>query len=256
MPTPASGAISFLNIKDNFYGLVNYDDFAWGTNLANLYNLNYYRGRGYSNGTLPSGAIAFNNFYNSTGNCQCACSTDSAPTCFPGDALVTLANGTKKRIDQILTGDVVDGGYGYKNTVQAYHVTAVGKSHIYIINGKHRTSVEHKHWTTDGWAAIDIYAATSLTALEVVVDNDGNKEKRSNTKLARTKTSQLKVGMTLVTESGLEQIEKIERDYSVTPDTLVYTLVTDGSHSHICNDYIVGAWARDIDFDYETWKPL
>ena len=167
-----------------------------------------------------------------------------------------MANGTKKRIDQIQIGDVVDGGNGYKNIVQAYHVTKVGQSQIYIINGKHRTSVEHKHWTTEGWAAIDLYAATSATALDVVIDNNGNTEKRRNTKFSRTKTHQLKAGMTLITPNGLELIESIERDYSVTPDMLAYTLVTDGSHTHICNGYIVGGWVRDIDFDYDTWTPL
>lgn len=258
MPTVSSGPLSFSNIRDNFVNYINSDGFNYGSNNANLYNLNYYRGKRYwragVDSIFPTGSIAFNIFYNSDGNCACLCTTDSS--CFPGDAIITMADGTFKRIDQIKVGDIVDGGFGYRNRVEAYHTVNIGTGHVYIINGKHRTTIEHKHWTTEGWAAIDTTAAINRTALTVTVDNDGTKAKRSNTKLSRTKTNRLKVGMTLLTATGLELIESIERDRTITPDTIVYTLVTDGSHSHICNGYIVGGWARDFDFDYDTWTPL
>lgn len=195
------------------------------------------------------------NCWQSNCNCNCACDCGGA-CCFPGNALVTMADGTQKRIDQIKIGDVVDGGYGYKNTVQMFHVIRIGKYPLYIINGRHRTTGEHKHWTTDGWAVIDLNTGTSPTTLLMNVDNEGTKELRRNTKLEHTPTLQLKVGMTLLTTDGEELIESIEIDSSFGERELVYTLVTDGSHTHIVSDnIIVGAWVRDVDFDFSTWTP-
>lgn len=185
-------------------------------------------------------------------DCACDC-----PCCFPADSLITMADGSQKRIDQVLVGDVVDGGFGYKNTVQMFHETPVGKWPIYIINGRHRTTGEHKHWTTIGWACIDVFTGKKPTKIFMTVDNTGRKEWRENKKFTRTQTHQLMVGMTLITTHGLEVIETIEEDKSFGPDSIVYTLCTDGSHSHvISNNIIVGAWSRDIDFDYDTWTPI
>lgn len=188
-------------------------------------------------------------------NCNCNCACDCG-TCFPEDALVTMADGTQKRIDQVRVGDVVDGGYGYKNRVQMFHAARIGKAKLYIINGRHRTTGEHKHWTTDGWAVIDLLTGKSPTAFLMNVDNEGTKELRKNTKLQHTPTLQLKVGMILLTTNGEELIESIEVDHTFREDSFVYTLVTDGSHTHIVSgNIIVGAWVRDVDFDFSTWTP-
>lgn len=82
MPTVTHGSLTFDDIRNNFAGYVNSEGFNWGTNNANLYNLNYYRGRNYTrnlqNSYFPSGTISFNPwFYNADGNCACACSTDT-----------------------------------------------------------------------------------------------------------------------------------------------------------------------------------
>jgi hypothetical protein len=70
MPLPASGAISMQMIRNEFYGQFVYLT-SYGTVDANLYNLNYYRGKWYytaaTGGTpqqFPSGTISFSNFYN------------------------------------------------------------------------------------------------------------------------------------------------------------------------------------------------
>lgn len=79
MPTPASGAISFDDIKNNFIGLTNVDGFSWGTTLSNLYSISYYRGRAYQaySGGSPTGIgyfpaapnpISFSDFYNKDGS--------------------------------------------------------------------------------------------------------------------------------------------------------------------------------------------
>lgn len=181
-------------------------------------------------------------------NCDCAC-------CFPADALVTMADGTYKRIEDVRIGDRVDGGYSTVNTVLAYHEIALGNQPFYIINGKHRTTREHRHWTTDGWAAIDLSVVGRDNDFEITVDNDGHKEIRKGVKIKDSKVARLKKGMHLITANGPELIESIEVDWNNDSKQYVYTLVCDGSHACLVNDVIVSAWATDADFDYNTWTP-
>lgn len=264
MPTVSSGALSFSNIRDNFYNYTNFDGFNYGTNNANLYNLNYYRGRRYrkngNNATyFSSGAIDFNAFYNSDGNCQCdclcqcACSTDC--TCFPGDAVVEMVDYTSKRIDEVLIGDILNGGFGYKNEVLAIHKGPLANNKLFIINGIHRTTPEHRHWTTNGWAAISVDKATTDYATEVDIDNKGTKAIRVNKRFKNTPVVELKIGMTFITTAGEEEVLSIEEDLTSSNKDIVYTLIMSGSHTHIVNNKIVTGWAHDEDFDYTTWKP-
>lgn len=185
-------------------------------------------------------------------NCNCNCACDCS--CFPRDAIVAMADGTSKRIDEIKIGDMLVGGYGYINRVEAIHIAPLGNNTLYIINGKHRTTKEHKLWTTEGWAVIEPTIGKTRTMILLDVDNDSTKKLRRNYKLNKTPTLKLSVGMSLVTTDGEELIESIEIDRSYSNTDLVYNLVTDGSHTHlISGNLIVSAWATDIDFDYETW---
>lgn len=165
MPTPSSGAISFQNIRDNFVGYTNRDNFYYGTNNANLYNLNYYRGRRYQkagNQTtyFSSGSISFNAFYNSDGNCQCdcdcvcACSTDSS--CFVADSVVLLASGQEKKIIDLNVGETLATRLpGVENTVLAMHVVKLGSRKLYKINDRILTTGDHLFKTPLGWAAVE-----------------------------------------------------------------------------------------------------
>lgn len=182
-------------------------------------------------------------------NCDCAC------TCFPADALVVMADGTYKRIEDIKIGDKVAGGHGMVNTVIAYHEAALGNQPIYIINGKHRTTGEHRHWTTDGWAALDLSVVGKSRDHELTVDNNGRKEIRKGVTIKESKVVRLKKGMHLITANGPELIESIEVDWNQDPKQYVYTLVCDGSHVCLVNDVYASAWATDADFDYNTWTP-
>jgi hypothetical protein len=205
-----------------------------------------------NNCNCDNGAI-FNCNYNvwqSNCNCNCAC---NCACCFPAYSMVRMYDGSYKRIDEIKIGDKVDGGHGLVNNVIAYHEIELGKQPIYTINGRHKTTREHRHYTTEGWAAIDTTAAAPEYVHEITIDNNGTKEKRKNIKLKYEIVKQLKVGMSLMTNNGPELIETIEENWDEDTNQLVYTLVCDGSHAHIVNGVIVSAWARDDDFDYNTW---
>jgi hypothetical protein len=272
MPTPASGPISFVDIRNNFYNLTNYDVYYWGTNDANFYNLNYYRGKRYrkngnDNTFFSTGAIDFNAFYNSDGNCQCACSTDSSPpppgpdpsSCFLGSTLVAMADGSFKRIDEVKVGDQLIGGFGYVNTVMSLDIPYLEDRSIYWINGKHNTTGEHRHWTTRGWASIDPVATMveHNQWYKVFADNYGTIEMRQLVKFTKTKIYSLVVGDEFVCLDGsIERVNSIIADDSFDPKTPVYTLQMSGSHTYVVNNKIVSGWARDDDFDYENWKPI
>jgi hypothetical protein len=166
-----------------------------------------------------------------------------------------MADGTSKRIDNILVGDVLEGGFGYKNEVKAIHVGPLATNKLYIINKTHYTTPEHRHWTTDGWAAINVSKATADYVTIVNIDNNGNKAERLNKRFKNTPVTELKVGMTLVTLNGEEPVTSIEEDVTAGNAMLVYTLIMGGSHTHIANGKIVTGWAHDEDFDYSTWTP-
>ena len=175
------------------------------------------------------------------------------PGCFPSYSSVTMADGSIMPIDSVRIGDKVLDGYGMINTVIAYHKIKLGTYPMYTINKRHQTTQEHRHWTTDGWTAIDTVSAAPEYVHEIYIDNNGTTEKRKNTKLKYSSVSTLKTGMTLITSNGPVIIDSLEADYSADPDQYVYTLVCDGSHTCLVNDIVVSAWARDDDFDYTTW---
>ena len=175
--------------------------------------------------------------------------------CFPSYSIVAMADGSIKTIDSVLVGDKVLGGYGQINTVIAYHKVKLGKQPLYNINNRHKTTQEHRHWTTSGWTAIDIASAAPEYVHQIYIDNNGTTEMRKNVKLKYSTVLPLESGMTLVTGSGAEVINSIDADYNADPEQFVYTLICDGSHTCLVNDVVVSAWARDDDFDYDTWTP-
>lgn len=178
------------------------------------------------------------------------------PPCFTGEALVTMADGSLKRIDEVLIGEQVLGAHGLINTVLGMHKVPAGGGHMHVINKRHRTSANHKHFTSVGWAALDTETADKPGNAEIIIDNNGTKEVRYNAKFVNgTKTTKLELGMQILTQDGYEVVESIDIDDSVAASEYVYSLVTDGSHAHFCNGFVVSAWATDKDFDYDTWTP-
>ena len=72
--------------------------------------------------------------------------------------------------------------------------------------------------------------------------------------LNSTRVSKLKVGILLKSIDGSRAVETVER-YNLSPDTQLYNLVLDGSHTYHVDGYAVTGWPREDDFDYDTWTP-
>jgi hypothetical protein len=178
----------------------------------------------------------------------------SGGSCFPGDATVLMANGLLKRIDQVQPGDYLVGGRGEINQVIALDPSPLGDRDLYVINGHHKTTSEHRHWTTVGWASINPLDTWAEHEVEFpVVYADGIRPRKMLKFVNGTPISTLGVGMTFDTLYGPVPFSTLTSEKAA--GTMVYSLVMDGSHTFIVNGYTVSGWAHDVDFDYSTWTP-
>ncbi len=136
-------------------------------------------------------------------------------TCFTPESTVLMADGTAKRIDEIIIGDEV------KSEKESSKVIAIdkhddGEYDIYAINNKHAfTTSEHPFKTTNGWKAIDPTKSFEMHGVE---------------------SSALKVGDTLITAEGHEKIESLKKIGSA---PAVYNLRLDNEHVYYVNRYLV-----------------
>ena len=190
-------------------------------------------------------------------NCWEAPPQCSACTCFPGETLVTMADGAKRRIDQIRVGDVLEGGFGYRNTVIAIDKSRLQNRPLKVLNGYHRFTEEHRHVSPQGWVSMnaDATMAEHNQWYDVIVDNHGTIEPRLMVKFTKTPILPLRPGIILLKGDGYETefVMTIEDDWSRPEGEEVYSLVMSGSHTFLANGFIVSGWARDDDFDYTPW---
>lgn len=82
MVLQASGTISIADIRTEFYNASAPNPTPYGTDLNNLSNLNFYRGRRHyvqasdSYAQFSTGTIQLSDFYSKRANCQCRCDCD------------------------------------------------------------------------------------------------------------------------------------------------------------------------------------
>jgi len=188
-----------------------------------------------------------------------ACSSktvDSIPGgCFVAGALVTMADGSTKVIEEVRVGDVVRGAFGELNTVLALHRPVLGLGRMIQINGDHKTTAHHPHV-----AANKTFLAVDATTVperfygksHKVIDATGAHVFRPMAGLAEGRVLPMSVGAVLQTTSGPRAVTTIE-PVKMSPFTQLYHLVVGGSHTFCVDGYAVAAWADETDFNYDTW---
>lgn len=135
--------------------------------------------------------------------------------CFIADALVTMADGSTKRIQDVVEGDLVKGNTG-DNSVLEVKITR-GPFYLFSINNSdHFVTSSHPFLTTEGWKSFNKYVSRQLHP-------DLNIE-------------QLEIGDTLVTQNGNVTLESFSSISQVLP---VFNLNVDGDDTYIVNDFIV-----------------
>jgi Hom_end-associated Hint len=140
--------------------------------------------------------------------------------CFDPNALVTMADGSRKKIKDIVVGDLVMGRDGQANRVMGIETPVLGDRLMYKFNDHWAfVSEEHKLLTTDGWCVFnpDSYAV----------------ERASDEVIGK-----ITVGTEIVTQAGTEIVTVIETE-SHPYDYVIYNLFVDGDHTYIVEDVVV-----------------
>lgn len=86
----------------------------------------------------------------------------SGGTCFPGSALVAMADGTSQTIETVQVGDSVLASGGATAEVLNLYTHEGETFDIYTINGQLQTTNSHPIWADGGWTAIDPDAAAAI----------------------------------------------------------------------------------------------
>jgi len=173
-------------------------------------------------------AVAFGNFQgpNLDGKAgyTAQISGPGSGTCFVAGTLITMDDGAKKKIEDIVVGDFVK-GYGGINKVLALDPTILGDRKLYSFNnsGHFWFTSEHPFMTIEGWKSLKP---------EKTKERDGEN-------LYNQLVGALDVGDTLVTEQGEVVIESIESKSFDNSDMPLYNFHTSGSNSYIADGYVV-----------------
>ncbi|NCY26636.1 MAG: hypothetical protein EBX37_17925 [Alphaproteobacteria bacterium] len=193
-----------------------------------------------------------------TGNNQCgsasASVTSDNPPCFLAGSPVALTDGTDVPIEMVKVGDKVVGAFGEVNEVLALHRPRLGQSKMFSINNEHHSSDHHPHVSAD--KKFYTYDPSGLNETynhsHFVITSNNHIEKWKLHGLKQGRVEKLEVGVVLKTIEGQRTVENIEC-YSLRPETQLYNLVVDGSHTYHVNGYAVTGWPREDDFDYDQW---
>lgn len=249
-----------------------YVDIAWD---ANSFATNYVVTAVDNSVTSPlivytPGALFARVFYNDTSNntiitvyatTLCGNSkraTTEAYPCFLAGSLVQMADGTAKAIEDVAVGDSVLGAFGEINKVLALHRPLVGDALMCKINDEHSTTNHHPHISLDkqfycGNPALVENSTYGLS--HKVIDGSGNMVDMMLVGLNKGRVQKLELGVQLKTVAGSRLVCSLET-YSLPPDTQLYNLVIDGSHTYHVDGYAVTGWPREDDFDYDTWVAI
>lgn len=140
-------------------------------------------------------------------------------SCFIADTQITLANGTKLNIQDVVIGDVLKGQTS-DNTVVGFHQPKLGDKKLYSYNGgEYFVTAEHPFMTTTGWKAFDPELAVLEHNLDIEID-------------------QLSVGDILVTENGNILLETVHTK-SDNADTQLYNFILTGDKTYYADGYLV-----------------
>ena len=192
---------------------------------ANCGNLSYTGAVLVDNG----GSLALRTYqYNYNCACNCAC---SMTCCFPLDTLLTLADGTKKRVAEFKAGDSVLTAFGDTANVLEPIVCDVEAGEVtVVVNGSIRMTREHLLRGAEGWLAVDkAFYATWLAEKRVEMPDIG---------VDVSRLRDLQIGDQIQTEAGWTTVNSIERVVGERSETLM-SIELDGDRTFFANGFAV-----------------
>ena len=184
--------------------------------------------------------------------------------CFLPDAIISMADGSNKKLIDLRAGDLVLGAFGEINPVLAIYYDKMGNVPMYKVNGEHDCTDDEVFVTTNKqFYCIDPDPRTSGTiagwkeSYEMDL-GDGNTDVWTSpwsVGLVKLELQKAKLGIELQTVNGGKKLETFEPYYLPT-ETKLYNCVVGGSHTIMINGYAHTAWVREDDFDYTIWEPI
>lgn len=135
--------------------------------------------------------------------------------CFSRETLVTMADGSYKRIDEIKVGDIVKSEIG-TSEVKKINVHHEMRELFALNDSKYFVTEEHPFKTQTGWKAINPHHTWEHHGVESNI---------------------LEVGDILIKETGIETLKSITKSSEMT-DT-VYSLILDNERVYFVYDYLV-----------------
>ena len=176
--------------------------------------------------------------------------------CFFKDAIVTMADGSTKAIEDVRVGDIVLGAFGEYNQVLALHRPLLGNNTMTNINNDHHTSSHHPHISYDK----KIYAIKPSVVMSdtygkshEVLDENMVPYQRFLAGLNPGRVEQMELGVLLKTVDGSREVTFLDT-YEMAPETQLYNLVIGGSHTYYVDGYAVTGWPNEEDFEYDSWE--
>jgi len=176
--------------------------------------------------------------------------------CFFKDAIVTMADGSTKAIEDVLVGDIVLGAFGEYNQVLALHRPLLGNNTMTNINNDHHTSSHHPHISYDKkFYAIkpSVVMSDTYGKSHEVLDENMVPYQRFLAGLNPGRVEQMDLGVLLKTVDGSREVTFLDT-YEMAPETQLYNLVIGGSHTYYVDGYAVTGWPNEEDFDYDSWE--
>ena len=214
-------------------------------------------GNYYTNNTDPTDPLSRIVVYAHVTGCPDISTSATPAPCFLAGALVTMADGSEKPIEDIRVGDMVLGAFGEYNLVLALHRPFLGKNTMTNINNDHHTSSHHPHISSDK----KFYAVKPAVVMEdtygkshEVLDEHMVPYQRFLAGLNPGRVQLLELCVDLKTVEGSRIVSYLDT-YDMPPETQLYNLVLGGSHTYHVDGYAVTGWPKEDDFDYDVWEP-
>lgn len=179
----------------------------------------------------------------------------SVAPCFFEGAIVTMADGTTKSIEDVCIGEMVLGAFGEHNQVLALHRPLLGNNTMTNINNEHHTSSHHPHISVDKQfysCKPHVVMSSTYGKYHEVYDENMASYQRFLSGLKESRVQPLSLGIHLKTVDGSKEVTYLHT-YDMPPETQLYNLVLSGSHTYHVDGYAVTGWPNEDDFDYDTW---
>lgn len=164
-----------------------------------------------------------------------------------------MADGTTKAIETVQIGEAVLDAYGFTNVVSSTESGLKNDQVLVKINNDHVTTNAQLHLGSDRFFYVVDIAAIRPSGTVVYVQGPEGPYARVYDGLDASHCRKLEPLVDLQNLMAPRNVSSVETVQDAGPETVLYDLLTTGSHTYIVNSYAVVGWPTHADFDYTLW---